>query len=76
MAAYWAEAVYHYKQGMQWWLDPKMQGFAEKQNQLRFENDAWEQDVKQWADSNSIEDTTERCAKWSVIYHSRSNDPK
>ena len=64
----WAEAVYHYKQGMQWWLDPKMQGFAEKQNQLRFENDAWEQDVKQWADSNSIEDTTVRDALNGALF--------
>jgi len=43
----WAEAVYHYRQGTEWWLDPKMQVFAEAQNSQRFEREAWEQDVQQ-----------------------------
>lgn len=58
----WAEAVYHYRQGMEWWLDPAMQVFAEVQNSQRFERDVWEQDVLQWVNDQNIQETTLRDA--------------
>ena len=58
----WAEAVFHYKHGMDWWLDPTMQDFAEVQNSQRFERDVWEQDVLQWVDDQNIQETTVRDA--------------
>ena len=58
----WAEAVYHYRQGMEWWLDPAMQVFAEVQNSRRFERDVWEQDVLQWVNDQNIQETTLRDA--------------
>ena len=58
----WAEAVYHYRQGMEWWLDPAMQVFAEAQNSQRFERDVWEQDVLQWVNDQNIQETTLRDA--------------
>jgi len=58
----WAEAVYHYRQGMEWWLDPAMQVFAEVQNSQRFERDVWEQDVQRWVNDENIQETTLRDA--------------
>ena len=58
----WAEAVYHYKQGMEWWLTSSMQIFAEVQTGQRFERDVWEQDVLAWVDVQSIQETTVRDA--------------
>ena len=54
----WAEAVYHYRQGTEWWLDPKMQVFAEAQNSQRFEWEAWERDVQRWVNDENIQETT------------------
>ena len=58
----WAEAVYHYRQGMEWWLDPKMQVFAGAQNSQRFEWEAWEQNVQRWVKDENIQETTQRDA--------------
>ena len=58
----WAEAVYHYRNGYEWWLDPSLQDLAEQQNSQRFERDAWEQDVIVWADRDMINETTVRAA--------------
>ncbi len=56
----WAEAVYHYRNGYEWWLNQRMQNLVEEQNSQRFERDAWEQDVLEWADRNAIKETTVR----------------
>ena len=58
----WAKAVHHYRQEMEWWLDPAMQVFAEVQNSQRFERDVWEQDVLQWVNDQNIQETTLRDA--------------
>ena len=56
----WAEAVYHYRNGYEWWLNQRMQELVEEQNSQRFERDAWEQDVLEWADQKAIKETTVR----------------
>jgi len=56
----WAEAVYHYHNGFEWWLERSLQDLAEQQNSQRFERDAWEQDVLEWVYRKAIKETTVR----------------
>ena len=45
----WAEAVYHYQQGANWWLEtPELEALATAEQKARFKLDPWQPRVERW----------------------------
>jgi putative DNA primase/helicase len=45
----WAEAVYHYDQGLRWWVDESERELFALEQELRYVGDAYEDLIREWA---------------------------
>jgi hypothetical protein len=44
----WAEAVYLYRQGFQWWLTPSLEAIAAEVQNAFLEDDTWDELIADW----------------------------
>lgn len=54
----WSEATYRYFQDEPWHMDKEQEQLAMHEQSLRFQYDAWEDDIKGWLDKNGINEVT------------------
>lgn len=60
----WAEAVAHYKDGEQWWLDAEHEELAAREQRDRYETHPWEPKIAEWIagrDSVSVTEILTEC---------------
>ncbi|MFT4739623.1 MAG: hypothetical protein ACI9L9_000396 [Marivirga sp.] len=54
----WSEATYRYFQDEPWHLDQEQEQLAVYEQSLRFQHDAWEDEVRDWLDTNGLNEVT------------------
>ena len=56
----WAEAVYLYRQGFQWWLTPSLEAIAAEMQDAFLEEDTWDGLIADWVERKAPRDTRSR----------------
>lgn len=72
----WAEAVYRYQQGAEWWLGtPELEALATAEQKARFKLDPWQPRVEQWIGRRKrvrLSDVLSGALRIAVVNQSRS----
>jgi predicted P-loop ATPase len=62
----WAEAVYLYRQGFQWWLTPSLEAVAAEVQNTFLEEDTWDELIADWIDREARRDEQRRLLPFST----------
>jgi hypothetical protein len=62
----WAEAVYLYRQGFQWWLTPSLETIAAEVQDAFLEDDTWDELIADWIELKAPRDEQRRVLPFST----------
>jgi len=62
----WAEAVYLYRQGFQWWLTPSLEAIAAKVQGAFLEDDTWDELIAEWIEHGARRDEQDKLLPFST----------
>jgi predicted P-loop ATPase len=63
---FWAEAVYLYRQGFQWWLTPSLEAIAAEMQDAFLEEDTWDGLIADWVERKAPCDTRSKLLPFST----------
>ena len=62
----WAEAVYLYRHGFQWWLTPSLEVIAAEVQNAFLEDDTWDELIADWTQQKALRDRERRLLPFST----------